>query len=214
MTAPPICYLEGTHISTVVGERKIEDLAIGDLLITVEGHVRPVKWIGRMSYKKSNRQWQRSVLPVKIMAGALGSGLPKHDLFVSQKHKLFMENVLVSAEDLINGETIKIVAIDDTSKLCYYHVALETHDAIIAEGQPAETLRTDAANREKFENFAEYLRLYPNEDGKKLKPFAPLAKPRGLRMLVLALGLSGLVSDPRDKARAKVSLAKSDILYR
>jgi hypothetical protein len=211
MSAPPVCYLEGTYITTVKGQCKVEDLAIGDLLVTVEGHVRPVKWVGRMSYKKTNRAWQRCVLPVQIRAGALGNGLPFRDLYVSQKHKLFINNTLVSAEDLLNGDTIKVTTFGDTLKLNYFHVALETHEAILAEGQPAETLRTDAANREKFENFVEYLRLYPGEDGKKLKPFAPLAKPRGLRKLILALGLAGVVTDPREGPRSAVAKAKADL---
>ena len=211
MTVSPVCYLEGTLIRTVTGEQKVEDLAIGDMLITVEDQIRPVKWIGRMSFKKSSRDWQRAILPVRIAKGALGNGLPLRDLFVSQKHKLLLEGVFVSAEDLLNGDTVKIAASDGTIKLNYFHVALETHEALLAEGQPAETLRTDATNREKFENFAEYLRLYPNEDGKKLQPYAPIAKPRGLRKLVLMLGLSGLVSDPRANARALVAAAKLDL---
>ncbi len=211
MSAPPVCYLEGTHIKTANGECKVENLAIGDRVVTVEGHLRPVKWVGRMSYKKTSRAWQSSVLPVHISAGALGNGLPVSSLFVSQKHKLFIDNRLVSAEDLLNGDTVKIAKCSDMLKLNYFHVALETHDAILAEGQPAETLRADAANREKFENFVEYLRLYPDEDGKKLQPFAPLAKPRGFRKLALALGLSGFVTDPRDGARKAVNKAKSEL---
>jgi Hint domain len=186
MSAPPVCYLEGTNIKTINGECKVEALAIGDMLITVEGHVRPVKWVGRMSYKKTNRAWQRSVLPIQISTGALGNGLPLRDLYVSQKHKLFMNNMLVSAEDLLNGETIKITTCGNAPKLTYFHVALETHDAILAEGQPAETLRTDAANREKFENFMEYLRLYPGE--------------------------AGAVNDPRTEPRKTVAKAKATLL--
>jgi hypothetical protein len=211
MSAPPVCYLKGTLIKTTSGDRKIEELAIGDLLVTAEGHVRSVKWVGRMSYKKSERDWQRSVLPVQISAGALGRGLPTRDLFVSQKHKLFIDNMLVAAEDLLNGETIKISAQSAIQKLQYFHIALETHDAILAEGQPAETLRTDAENREKFENFAEYLNLYPHEDGKKLAPFAPLAKPRGMAKLLLVLGLNGIVADPRENARNIVEKAKANL---
>ena len=211
MTVSPVCYLEGTLVRTPTGEQKVEDLAIGDMLITVEGQIRPVKWIGRMSFKKSSRDWQRTILPVRIAKGALGNGLPQRDLFVSQKHKLLLDGVFVSAEDLLNGDTVKVAACDGMIKLNYFHVALETHEALLAEGQPAETLRTDAANREKFENFAEYLRLYPNEDGKKLQPYAPIAKPRGLRKLVLMFGLSGLVSDPRAKARSRVAEAKLDL---
>ena len=89
MTVSPVCYLEGTLIRTVTGEQKVEDLAIGDMLITVEDQMRPVKWIGRMSFKKSSRDWQRAILPVRIAKGALGNGLPLRDLFVSRSTSCF-----------------------------------------------------------------------------------------------------------------------------
>ena len=40
------CFLKGTKIQTIAGERKVEDLAIGDLLPTVFGGERPIQWIG------------------------------------------------------------------------------------------------------------------------------------------------------------------------
>jgi hypothetical protein len=42
-----MCFLKGTKIQTAKGERKVEDLAIGDLLPTMFGGLRPVQWIGR-----------------------------------------------------------------------------------------------------------------------------------------------------------------------
>jgi hypothetical protein len=39
------CLLRGTNIRTTTGERKIENLAIGDYLPTVFGGVRPIQWI-------------------------------------------------------------------------------------------------------------------------------------------------------------------------
>ena len=65
------------------------------------------------------------------------------------------------------------------------HVMLETHDAILAEGQPAETLRSGSADREKFENFAEYLRLYPNDSKRNLKRFAPFQISFGQKSFAL-----------------------------
>ena len=175
MSAPasPGCYLRGTKIATSNGECKIEDLKIGDQLITHNGSIRPVKWVGRMSYNKGERPWLRSVLPVLISKGALGKGLPHQDLFVSQRHEMFIDGVLVMAKQLLNGTTIRLSAQMDATVIQYFHVMLETHDAILAEGQPAETLRSGAADREKFENFAEYLRLYPNDSKSNLKRFAP-----------------------------------------
>src|ERR1700742_2754177 len=81
----PKCFLKGTKIRTAEGERKIEDLAIGDLLPTVFGGLRPVQWIGRYAVKKSDpsRPWVRDALPIRIEQGALGSNVPHADLCVT-----------------------------------------------------------------------------------------------------------------------------------
>jgi hypothetical protein len=59
------CFLKGTKIETAKGERKIEDLAIGDLLPTRFGGLRPIQWIGRYSRKKSDpsKPWVKSAQP-------------------------------------------------------------------------------------------------------------------------------------------------------
>ena len=67
------CFLKGTKIQTAEGERKIEDLAIGDLLPTMFGGLRPVQWIGRYPIKKSDpsKPWVKDALPVRIARSAL-----------------------------------------------------------------------------------------------------------------------------------------------
>ena len=79
------CFLKGTKILTAEGERKIEDLAIGDLLPTMFGGLRPVQWIGRYPRKKSDpsKPWVKDALPVRIARSALGPNVPHADLYVT-----------------------------------------------------------------------------------------------------------------------------------
>jgi Hint domain len=60
------CFLTGTTIRTANGDRKIEDLAVGDLLPTVFGGTSPIRWIGRYRFKRSDptKAWVKDVLPV------------------------------------------------------------------------------------------------------------------------------------------------------
>ena len=152
------CFLKGTKVRTAEGERKIEDLAIGDLLPTMFGGLRPVQWIGRYPFRKSDpfKPWVKDALPVRIARSALGPDVPYSDLYVTAAHSLLVDGVLVPAEMLINGMTVTRYE-PESDELEFFHVKLESHDVVYAEGAPAETLLNVD---ESAVNFAEYLRRY------------------------------------------------------
>jgi Hint domain len=152
------CFLKGTKIETAEGERRIEDLAIGDLLPTMFGGLRPIQWIGRYPFKKSDpsKPWVKDALPVRIARSALGPNAPHADLYVTAGHSLLIDGALVPAEMLVNGTTIDRYE-PEGDELEFFHVKLESHDAIYAEGVAAETLFNVG---ESAVNFADYLRRY------------------------------------------------------
>jgi hypothetical protein len=166
------CFLRGTTIRTADGHRKIEDLAAGDPLPTVFGGIRPIQWIARYRYKKSGstQAWVKDVLPVRIARSALGPEVPSADLFVSQGHPLLIDDVLVPVYNLINNTTIAIYDACALDELEFFHIKLETHDVIYAEGAPCDTLRHVD---EHAVNFAEYLRQYGRSVSEEI-PCAPV----------------------------------------
>jgi hypothetical protein len=153
------CFLKGTMIRTADGDRKVEDLAVGDLLPTVFGGIRPIQWIGRYPFKRSDsgKGWVRDVLPVRVSRSALGPDVPYADLYVTKPHALLIDGVLVPVCNLINGTTITVYDARELDELTFFHIKLELHDVIYAEGAPCETLLSVDENAI---NFAEYLRHY------------------------------------------------------
>jgi hypothetical protein len=166
------CFLRGTTILTADGGRKVEDLAVGDLLPTMFGGLRPIQWIARYPFKKSDpsKPWVDRVRPVRIARSALAPNIPRADLYVTQGHSLFIDEVLVKVGSLINGRTISLDAARELSELEYFHVKLESHDVIYAEWAPCDTLLEVS---ETAVNFAEYLRRYGALSGADL-PCAPI----------------------------------------
>jgi hypothetical protein len=155
---PRPCFLRGTKIQTVAGERKVEDLAIGDLLPTVFGGERPVQWVGRYRYKKDlRRPWVEEVRPVRVVRSALAPNVPHTDLFLTRGHALFFDGALVPVGSLINDATIALYAANEFNELEFFHIKLETHDVIQAEGAPCETLLSVSENAS---NFSDYFRRY------------------------------------------------------
>jgi Hint domain len=193
------CFLKGTKIRTAKGERKIEDLAIGDLLPTMFGGLRPVQWIGRYPFKKSDpsRPWAKDALPVRIGRSALAPNVPHTDLYVTALHSVLFDGVLVPAEMLINGATITRYE-PESDELEFFHIKLESHDVVYAEGAPAETLLTV---EESAVNFAEYLRQYgaPAADEVRCAPYVHIQGGRVELMSRLRSAISPWI-DLRDRA--------------
>jgi hypothetical protein len=190
-----ICFYPGTRIATPTGERPVEELRRGDLVLTAAGVAAPVRWMGRQTVATAFADPARS-LPVRIRAGALGEGLPRRDLLVSPGHAMLVDGVLVTAAALVNGVSI-VIERDVPAVFTYHHVELADQSLILAEGAPAETFLDNAA-RESFDNWEEHAAL---DDGiavsELLLPRAtsarqvPAATQR--RLAALAVELAGLV---------------------
>lgn len=153
------CYCAGTLILTDRGEVAVEALAIGDRVVTAGGAVRPIRWLGQRSYAGRFLAGRQALLPVRLRAGCLGSGLPRRDLRVSPDHAMLLDGLLAPARCLVNGTTI--VRDGDVAQVEYFHVELDSHDAILAEGAASETFLDDDS-RGVFHNAAEHAALYPD----------------------------------------------------
>ena len=152
------CFCRGTLILTERGEVAVEDLAIGDRVVTVCGAARPIKWLGQRAYDRRFVAGNHAVLPIRIEAGALADGVPARDLFVSREHALYIDGMLVPAWLIVNGATVRQA--ESVERLEYFHIEFAAHDVILAEGAPAESY-VDCDNRGMFHNAGEFARLYP-----------------------------------------------------
>ena len=159
VTATPACYCTSTLILTDRGNVPVEALLIGDTVVTTSGEHRPIKWIGHRSYAGRFLAANLGMQPVRFRAGSLGDGLPQRDLLVSPEHAMFLDGLLIPACHLVNGTGIvQECALD---RVDYYHVELDTHDVLLAEGAPSESFLDDDS-RGMFHNAAEFMRLYPD----------------------------------------------------
>ena len=176
------CLLRGTPILTVDGYRKIEELAVGDLLPTMFGGIRPIQWIGHNPIKKSDpsKPWPKDARAVRIARSALAPNIPEADLYVTQAHCVFIDGVLVSAGYLVNDATITLCEARELNELEFFHIKLESHDVIYAGGAPVETLLNV---NESAVNFADYFRTYgvPTGDEAPCLPMLVNWRPAGLK---------------------------------
>ncbi len=143
-----VCYARGTRLLTADGERPVEDLRPGDTVTTLSGGEAAIRWVGRRRVDVARHAAPASVRPVRIAAHAFGDGLPRRDLLVSPEHAIFVDGVLIPARRLLNGGS---VTQDSPATVEYFHVELDRHDVLLAEGLPAESY-LDTGNRTMFAN--------------------------------------------------------------
>jgi hypothetical protein len=154
------CFAGGTRILTDAGPRTVEVLRPGMMVVTASGRLAPVAWIGRrrLSLGRHPRPWD--VMPVRVRAGAFGEGVPARDLVLSPDHAVLAGGVLIPVRYLINGDTI---AQETRGEVTYWHVELDRHDVILAEGLACESY-LDTGNRDAFEGGAAVV-LHPSFAG-------------------------------------------------
>ncbi len=134
------CFARGTRILTPNGYRPVEVFSPGDPVVTLDGAVRPVRWIGHRTLDLVDEPRAR---PVLFAPGALGAKMPARPVLLSPLHAVFINGVLVPALHLVNGATITQ---EQNAATTYYHLELDRHDILLAEGMAAESY-LDTGNR-------------------------------------------------------------------
>ena len=149
------CYVTGTRIRTTRADVPVEALQVGDLAVTASGRVRPITWIGHREVACAAHPVPSEVWPVRVRAGAFGVGeggtaRPTRDLFLSHGHPVLVGDGeaehLVPIMCLVNGTSIERIEVASTT---YWHIELDAHDILLAEGLPAESF-LDFGNRAWF----------------------------------------------------------------
>jgi hypothetical protein len=159
VTIAPVCYMAGTRILTHRGELAVEKLRVDDLLVTASGAHRPVRWLGSRRVDCARHPEPTAVWPIRIEAGAFAPSVPRRDLWVSPGHSILVDGVLIQAEKLVNDASIVQVPLESVE---YWHVELDSHDVILAEGLTAESY-LDTGNRAGFfNNGGAFLEAHPD----------------------------------------------------
>jgi Ca2+-binding RTX toxin-like protein len=143
------CFTPGTLIATPRGERPIEDLRVGDKVLTRDNGIQEIRWVGRKDLDARDLSLNPHLRPVLIRQGSLGAGLPERDMLVSPNHRVLVANdrtalyfdeheVLVAAKHLLAGNDIAQVAMAGTS---YIHILFDRHEVVLSNGAWTESFQ-------------------------------------------------------------------------
>lgn len=161
------CFVAGTRIRTAKGDVEVQDIQVGDLVVTHDDGLQPVRWVGRKAVAAKG-----NLAPVRIRSGTFGN---HGTLMVSPQHRILVrdalaellfgeQEVLVAAKDLINGRSIRSVP---GGKVDYVHLFFDRHQIIYSEGLATESYLPGPQTANAFEArmMAELRAIFPELDG-------------------------------------------------
>jgi hypothetical protein len=147
--AADVCFAAGTRVMTPSGAVPVESLRPGDLVMTRDHGAQPLVWVWSASQSVAAMAANPRLRPVHIARHALGAGLPLRDLYLSQQHRVLVaspiaDRIFDAAEVLIAAKTLcdlpGVSVIMPAHDITYVHLMLATHEVLIAEGTPSESL--------------------------------------------------------------------------
>ncbi len=186
------CFTPGTLIATPRGEVRVEDLRVGDKVVTRDNGFQDIVWTGSRKISWAEIGIEPHLKPVVITQGSLGQGLPEADLMVSPNHRILVTNdrtalrfnepeVLVAAKHLLTGRTIYEV---NSGGTVYHHFMFSRHQVVLSNGawtesfQPSDFALRGIGNAQRNEIFEILPDLQRGEVGGGYDParFVPTAE--------------------------------------
>lgn len=160
------CFVAGTMILTPDGERAVETLQAGDLVVTKDDGAQPVRWIGQRQVEARG-----ALAPIEIRQGTFG---PHRRLLVSPQHRVLVRDslaellfgeaeVLVAAKDLVNDRSVRVC---EGGMVDYVHILFDRHQLVSSAGLTTESFLPGPQSTQMFEQeiLEEITAIFPEID--------------------------------------------------
>lgn len=135
------CFASGTRIATRQGNKPVEEIDVGDLILTADCGFQPVRWIGARTVSYEELKSNPNLVPIVVRKHAFGN---TRQLIVSPQHGLFIRTG--TGERLIRAKHAAKYFNDHLATVCeglpgvtYIHLMFDLHQLVFAEGCPAES---------------------------------------------------------------------------
>lgn len=191
-----ICFAHNTLILTEQGQRPIQDLRVGDRVITRDNGVQQIRWQGCKRV-----DGRGDLAPIRIDTGVFGNTAP---LYVSPQHRMVyaganaslmfaQSEVMVPAKHLVDGRDVVVCPQD---RVTYFHMLFDRHEVVFANGAASESFHPgheglgaiDGAAREELFGLFPALRSDPAQYGNTARMVLRRYEAQALRLGVSVQG--------------------------
>lgn len=139
------CFTPGTMVATPEGERAVEDLRPGDLVLTRDNGPKPMLWAARRDLGPADLAARPELCPIRIAPGAFGQ---PRALIVSPQHGMLLEQSAGAAQgaqslvraaqlDRMGGGAVRRMR--GARGVSYIHLFFEAHQIVFANDLPSES---------------------------------------------------------------------------
>jgi hypothetical protein len=156
------CFVAGTQIATPGGDVPVESIVAGQTVLTVVGRdlvSAMVTWVGERMLSLPENATPRDGAPIRVRRDALAPGVPQRDVLLSHDHRIFVGGKLIPTRLLVNGMTILPEC--GLNAVHYFHIELEQHAVLLADGMPVESFLDERRDRSFFVNADGIAAMHP-----------------------------------------------------
>jgi len=167
-----ICFTPGAKIATPLGGVNVQDLAVGDLVITKDNGLQAVRWIGRKAITGARMMAYPNLRPIKIKKNSIAPNVPDADISFSPQHRILMSGdkcelafgrreVLAPCKSLVDDYSILVD--HHVQQVEYIHILFSKHEVIFANGLETESFHPSVMGMEALEEAgrAELFEVFP-----------------------------------------------------
>lgn len=134
-----VCFAQGTQILTALGDRPVEALRPGDMIVTRDHGLRVIRWIGHRETVATGARAPIRMAPVEAGGHNALHVSPNHHVLLSgplARQICGYDEVLAPAHRLVGQPGITRAP---CASITYFHVMLDAHEIIYAEGFATES---------------------------------------------------------------------------
>ncbi|RXV58875.1 hypothetical protein C6W92_16065 [Roseovarius sp. A46] len=144
----PVCFVAGSLIATPWGERRVETLKVGDIVLTASGEEVELKWVASSHFSYAQMMAAPSLRPICIPRGLFGNRMPHEDLWVSPQHRIVVRGW--KAQLYLGAEAAFVAAKHLTGEpgrpgarwfkgVEYFHLLFANHQVLVSNGLESES---------------------------------------------------------------------------
>ncbi|MDJ1007630.1 MAG: Hint domain-containing protein [Paracoccaceae bacterium] len=153
--AGPVGLVTGANLRTPCGARRVENIRVGDLVVTRDAGLQPVRVVFSRTVTAAELAADPSLAPVRLSARAIAPMMPAQDLRVAPGHRLLIpgwrledkadnEMTLLPARELA-GVNDTIHTVREAGDVTYFNIVFDEHVVFCANGMPVESFRPTPA---------------------------------------------------------------------